>query len=169
MKSLKVKTLTLILLAVFAVVTVNAQKFGHINSQQLLLDSPEVKAADTQLETYQNTLVEKGKKMVADFETEYTQYMTEASGKTLSPVQMQTKEAALAEKQQAIQKYEIEVQQKLGMKREELYKPIIDKINVAIEAVGKEGGYTMIFDTATGALVHAVDSENLLEKVKAKL
>lgn len=163
------KTLALIFFAMIAGMSLSAQKFGHINSQQLLLDSPEVKAADGQLETYQNTLVEKGKKMVAEFEAEYKAYMAEANGKTLSPVQMQTKEAALAEKQQAIQKYEMEVQQKLGMKREELYKPIVDKINIAIEAVGKEGGYTMIFDTATGALLHAVDSENLLAKVKAKL
>jgi len=145
------------------------QKFAHINSQQLLLDSPEVKAADGQLETYQNTLLEKGKQMVADFEAEYNKYMTEVNGNTLSPVQRQSKESALTEKQQAIQKYEVEVQQKLALKREELYQPIIAKINAAIDAVGKEGAYTMIFDTATGALLHAVETENIIDKVKAKL
>lgn len=148
---------------------ITAQKFGHINSQQLLLDSPEVKTADTQLETYQASLLEKGKQMVADFETEYNKYMADVNGNTLSPVERQSREGALSEKQQAIQKYEVEVQQKLGMKREELYQPIIAKINAAIDAVGKEGSYTMIFDTATGALLHAVDSEDLIDQVKARL
>lgn len=163
------KTLLLITFLMMGGLAVNAQKFGHINSQQLLLDSPEVKAADDELKTYQASLLEKGEKMVAEFEAEYKKYMADANSKTLSPVQMQTKEAALAEKQQGIQKYELDMQQKLGMKRDELYKPIVENINIAIEAVGKEGNYTMIFDTATGALLHAVESEDLLLKVKAKL
>lgn len=169
MKKITSNTLFILAIAIFSVSSITAQKFGHINSQQLLLDSPDVKSADAQLESFQKGLVEKGKTMVTAFEAEYKKYVAEANSKTLSPVQMQEKEAALATQQQSIQKYELEVQQKIGMKREELYKPIIEKINNAIKAVGEEGSYTMIFDTATGALLHAVDSENIIDKVKAKL
>jgi len=169
MSTLKLRIASLLVMVLLVVGTTQAQKFGFINSQELLISSPEVKTADEQLEAFQNTLVAKGKTMVTEFEKEYNSYMQEAAGKSLSPVQMQQKEADLTAKQQAIQKYEMEVQQQIGAKREELYKPIIDKINLAIEQVGKEGNYTMIFDAASGALLHAIETENILEKVKAKL
>ena len=39
-----------------------------------------------------------------------------------------------------------------------------------MEKIGKEKGYTMIFDTSVaGAIVHAEDSENILALVKAEL
>jgi len=158
-----------LLVMLFAVASLSAQKFGYVNSQQLLQESPEVKAADTQMETYQKSLMTKGETMVKELEADYNKYMQEASGKTLSPVQMQQREADLTAQQQAIQKYEQEVQEKIYIKREQLLKPIIDKINTAIEAVGKEGGYTMIFDTSTGALLHATESEDVINLVKAKL
>lgn len=169
MNRITIKIASILCFAFLLATVAVGQKFGHINSQMLLLESDEVKAADAQIETFQNQMLEKGKKMVANFETEYQQYMQEANSKTLSPVQMQAKEAALQEKQQAIQKYEVEMQQKVGMKREELLQPIIERINTAIEAVGKEGSYTMIFDTASGAVLHALDTEDVIDKVRAKL
>lgn len=165
----KMKIVGVLMMFAFAITSLSAQKFGHINSQELLLESPDIKAADSKLEVFQKGLMDKGQQMVVNFESEYKKLMTEANAKTLSPVQLQAKEAALGEKQKAIQKYELEVKQKLALKREELYSPIVAKINKAIQDVGKEGGYTMIFDSATGALLHAVDSENIMTKVKAKL
>lgn len=149
--------------------TVSAQKFGYLNSQQLLVEFPEVASADKNLETYQKQLLAKGETMVKAFETEYKAYMDMVNNGTLSKVQMQQKEGQLTSKQQEIQKYEVEVQEKLLKKREELYKPILDKVQSAIDAIGKDEGYTMIFDTSTGALLHAVDSEDITSKVKSRL
>lgn len=166
----KYKLLLIALIFVGALSTQStAQKFGYLNSQQLLAESPEVSTADKQLETYQKQLVEKGKSMVTSFETEYKAYMESANAGTLSKVQMQQKEEALAKKQESIQKYEVEVQQKLMTKRESLYKPILDKMQKAIDALGAEENYTMIFDTSTGVLLHAIESEDVTAKVKSRL
>lgn len=148
---------------------VQAQKFGYVNSSQLLVDMPEVKQADSQLESYQKQLVAKGEGMLKTFEANYTAYVQEANTGSLSKVQMQNKEAALATEQQNIQKYEQEVQMKLVQKREELYQPILAKVQTAIDAIGAEENYTMIFDTSTGALLHANSTEDLLTKIKSKL
>ena len=169
MNRITIKIASILCFAILVATSAVGQKFGHINSQLLLLESSEVKAADGQIETFQNKMMEKGKQMVTSFEAEYQSYVQAANSKTLSPVQMQAKESALQEKQSAIQKYEVEMQQKVGMKREELLQPIIEKINTAIEAVGKEGGYTMIFDTASGAVLHAIESEDVIDKVRVKL
>ncbi len=164
------KTIITIMLAAFVMTTTAfAQKFGHINSQQLLVESPLVKAADEKLKTFQEGLIEKGQTMVQTFEADYKQYVSEVDAGGLSKVQMGQREAKLGLAQEAIQKYEVEVQQKIAKKREELYKPILDEAKVAIDAIGAEGNYTMIFDTGTNGLLFAVEGEDLLPKVKAKL
>ena len=163
------KTIITALLAVLVMATGWSQKFGHINSQQLLIESPLVKAADTKIQAYQTELVSKGEAMVKKFEGEYQAYAKAREAGTLSQIQIQQKESGLQATQQSIQKYEVDMQQKLAMKREELYKPILDKVKVAMDAIGKDGGYTMIFDTSTNGLLFAMEGEDLLTKVKAKL
>ncbi len=164
------KTIITFILAAFVMASTSfAQKFGHINSQQLLFESPLVKEADTQIQTYQDGLVNKGKGMVSSFEANYKKYVSEVEAGGLSKVQMSQREAELGKAQQAIQKYEVEVQQKIAAKKEELYKPILDKAKKAIDEVGAEGSYTMIFDTGGNGLLFAVEGEDLLAKVKAKL
>jgi len=158
------------MLAAFAMTsTLFAQKFGHINSQQLLVESPLVKKADGELKIYQDGLIAKGQEMVKDFEAAYNKYVAEVEAGGLNKIQMGQREAELGKSQEAIQKYEVEVQQKIAMKREELYKPILDEAKVAIDAIGKEGNYTMIFDTGTNGLLFAVEGEDLLPKVKERL
>lgn len=156
-------------MAILVVATSWSQKFGHINSQQLLVESPLVKAADDEIEAYQTTLISKGQDMVKAFEADYETYMKDGKAGLLSQIQMQQRESALQATQQSIQKYEQEVQQKLAIKREELYKPILDKVKVTIDEIGKSGEYSMIFDTSTNGLLFAVEGEDLLPKVKAKL
>lgn len=146
-----------------------AQKFGYVNTQELLVSLPEVKAADNELETYQKQLLSIGQGKVAEFEAEYKKYAEDAQKGILSQVQIQAKEAELTQKQEEIQKYEVEVQSQLAAKREELYKPILDKVKNTIDAYGKENGYTMIFDSSAGAILHAMESDNLIGALKAKL
>jgi outer membrane protein len=168
MKNSKKAIITMVM-ALFVVATSWSQKFGHINSQQLLVESPLVKEADLQITAYQNTLISKGEGMVKKFEGEYEAYMADRKAEILNQIQIQQRESALQATQQSIQLYEQEVQQKLAMKREELYKPILDKVKVAIDKLGKSGEYTMIFDTSTNGLLFAMESEDLLAKVKADL
>jgi outer membrane protein len=164
------KTIITFILAAFVMASTSfAQKFGHINSQQLLAESPLVKEADATLKVFQDDLIVKGKAMVKNFEGSYNKYVAQVEAGGLSKVQMTQREAELGASQQAIQKYEVEVQQKIGKKREELYKPILDKAKLAIEEIGKEGSYTMIFDTGGNGLLFAVEGEDILAKVKAKL
>lgn len=164
------KTIITFMLAAFVMTsTAFAQKFGHINSQQLLVESPLVKAADAKLKTFQDGLIGKGQTMVQTFEADYKKYVAEVEAGGLSKIEMGQREAELGKSQEAIQKYEVEVQQKIAKKREELYKPILDEAKVAIDAIGKEGNYTMIFDTGTNGLLFAVEGEDILPKVKVRL
>jgi outer membrane protein len=149
--------------------TAQAQKFGYVNTQELLSNMADMKLADNQLQAFQNDMVSKGEQMVIKFESEYKAYMNEANSGTLSKVQMKQKEDVLVAKQEEIKKYENETQLKVIAKREELYKPIIDRVKTEIEKYGKENGFTMIFDSSSGVIIHAADSENLMPVLKTKL
>lgn len=160
--------LSTLLILSFAMV-MHAQKYGYLNSTQLILIHPEVKAADQKLTNYQNDMLAKGDSMVKVLELNYGKYVEEVNSGTLSKLQMQEREAALGQEQEAIRAYEAEIQASLVKKREELYKPILDAIQKAVQAVGKEEGYTFIFDSSTGVILHASETENVFDKVKAKL
>jgi len=169
MKVSNIRCLTVVAAFLLVAVSVNAQKFGYLNSALLLSELPEIKSADTQLETYQKQLIASGEQMVKSFEAKYQQYAKEANEGLLSQVQMQQKEGELAAEQQKIQQYELEVQNKILAKRETLYQPILDKVKVALDAIGKENGYTMIFDASNGTILHANDSDDVMPLVKARL
>jgi outer membrane protein len=164
------KGLYILLISLFAFSSqVYSQKFGHINSSLLLLEMSEVKAADAALEEYQKTLVSAGEELVKSFQSSYDAYVKEANGGTLSAIQMKKREENLQAENQNIQNYELQVQQLLAKKKEELYTPILDKVRVALKVIGKEKGYTMIFDTSSGMLLHAVESEDVMALVKTHL
>lgn len=146
----------------------NAQKFGHLNSAQLMAELPAIKSADTQLQTYQQQLNKKGEDMVTAFQTAYNDYMGKANSGTISQIQAAEIEADLQKSQLEIQNYQQEVQQKMVTKRQELYEPIFDKVRKVIEDYGKANGYTMIFDSSIGAILFE-DSEDLTEAIKASL
>lgn len=148
---------------------INAQKFGHINSAALLLEMSEVKEADKILADFQNGLIQEGEVMVEKFKKNYEKYVVDANEGLLSAVQMAQVESELQKENQTIQKFEQEVAQKIAMKKEELYSPILNKVREALEVIGKENGYTMIFDTSTGVLLHAIESEDVTSILKTKL
>jgi outer membrane protein len=163
------KTITTLFFAFAIVCSLSAQKFGYVNSAELIRSLPEVKTADAQLESYQKELFTKGEQMVKAFETDYAAYMAKVNSGELSQLQMQKDEARLTAEQQKLQQYEQEVQQLLGQKKQTLYQPILDKVQKVVDQVGKDMGYTMIFDTSGGGLVFVEDGSNLLETIKAKL
>lgn len=161
--------ITSLAMVLLAFSSMHAQKFGHVNSTQIIVALPEVKAADSQLESYQKQLIQKGQDMVKAFETAYQAYGVKANAGELSGVQMQQEEAKLGQQQQAIQKYELEVQQNIAVKREEVYQPILNKVQQVVQEIGEEMGYTMIFDSGSGGLIFVQESDDLMPMVKERL
>jgi outer membrane protein len=166
MKFLSRALFAAILVCSFAV---NAQtlKFGHINSNDLLQMMPEVKTADSSLKTYQKSLEDLNQSMVAEYQTKLKDYQDKAP--TLTPAVKEVKEQELTDLQNRIQAFQGSAQDKLADKKQELYTPILKKAEDAIKAVGKEKGYSYIFDTGAGAVLYSPEGDNIMPLVKAKL
>jgi outer membrane protein len=147
-----------------------AQKYGHLNYGNVLTLMPEVKQADAQLEAFQKELVSKGERMAVEFRGNVAKFMTEQQSGILSPKEQQTKREALEKEQVAIEAYEQEIQRQVNLKREELLKPLTDKLDKAIEAVAKANGFTLVFDTgAFNAVLFGDESIDLFPMVKKEL
>ena len=149
---------------------VNAQKFGHINTGNLLMQMPETKAADSLLKIYQDSLVAIGQVKGKAFQEEISAFAKEYQEGNLTPVVAQKKQTELQQKKDALEALQGEVIDLVGNKREALLAPILDKVQEAINSVGKEGNYTMIFDTSIfNTILFAQESDDLEGIVKKKL
>lgn len=166
-KIFKIGFLLVALLSITA--TMQAQKFGYVHSAAILSEMPDVKVADSNLETLQKKLMEKGEGMVKLLEQDYVTVQQKVAAGELSPKQQEDEVKKLEARQSEILKYEQEMQQKVMVKREELLKPIYDKVNAAIKSVAEEGGYQMIFDASTSILLYADDTVDVSDQVKLKL
>jgi outer membrane protein len=156
-----------ICLALFT--TAMAQNIGHINSQLILSELPEVKAAESNLEAFQTQMQKKGQMMVEDFQKKYQELARKEQQGELSPRQLDEQTKLLKSDEENIQKYEQEMQMQILSKREELLQPILDKINAAIEVVSKQKGYSYIIDLSAGMVLYAQESSDITELVKKEL
>jgi outer membrane protein len=164
------KMIGALLLTVVFACQVEAQKFGHVNTAALLDVMPEVNAADQILSAFQEGLIKGGEAKVTSFEASYKKYVDDRNSGLLSKVQQSDLEASLTKTQQEISQYEQQVQFQVLQKREELLKPILQRLDEAVQAEGKEGSYTFIFDSSVaGALLFAKESDDLLPAVKTRL
>lgn len=144
-----------------------AQKYGHINSADLIKLMPETQKAEASLKAYVKTLENQLGGLEDDYRKKITDY--QAQEKTMVDAIKQTKIQALQHLEQQMQESQAMGQQKIAAKREALFKPILDKAEKAIKAVGKENGYDYIFDTNSGAFVYSKDAHDVMPLVKAKL
>ncbi len=141
------------------------KKTGYVNSQELLSIMPEAQKADTDLKAYMQTLEDQFRTMATEGQNKLKDY--QANEATWTDAVKEVKAKELDDLNNRIQEFQSSADEKIGKKREELYKPLLDKAQTAIKAVGNEGGYDYIFDGS--ALLFANDGENLLPQVKAKL
>jgi outer membrane protein len=166
---MKNKMKKLALLAVFGLLTLgsSAQKFGHINSQELLSLMPERTTAETSLQDYAKGL----ESQLISMQTEY-QSMVENYQNNEESYDDLTKQDKIAEIQgleQRLTTFQQSAQASLQEKEQELLQPILEKAQNAIDVVAEKGKYTYILDSSSGFILYSKDSEDILEKVKLAL
>ncbi len=148
---------------------VNAQvKIAHVNTAEILDAMPDKAKAEKSLEKYYGELQSQLETMAKEYQTKMQDY--EANQATMSNLVKQSKEKEIVDLQTRITQFQANAENEFENKRAELLKPILDKIQNAINAVGKEKGYTYMLDLATGAAVYVGDNAvDATKDVKSKL
>lgn len=163
-----IKTRLMILFAIFnmAVMQANAQKIGYLNTNELLIQMPEVKQADSVL----NQFADEMQKIYAAYVMEYQQKLGDyqKNAASWSEVKRESVETDLGNLQIRISDYEKDSNDKLEAKKEELYGPILESVKAKIKQVGDEGKFTTILDGSAMLYVGA-DAIDILPLVKKKM
>ena len=147
---------------------VNAQsKVAHINVSELLAEMPEMIAAQAELKKLSETYRVDIESSMTELKNKYTQYSNEASAMSEEEnqkraLELQGFEKNIGEAQQA-------AQQELAKKQAELFKPISDKAQAAIEKVAASQGYDYVLDSTQGGGVIIAKGKDLLVDVKQEL
>ena len=156
------------ILFLMAPLAIFAQKFGHLNSADIMPLMPEFKTAQTELENLEKQYTNELQMMESELAKKSEAYEKE---KATLPVNIQQRrEQELQELYGRMQQYYQQSQQELAQASQEKQLAILEKINKAIKEVGVAGGYLYIFDVASGIpYISETLSTNVTAAVKAKL
>lgn len=161
----------IISISVFALLislsAVAQKKIGYINSSELLLLMPERKEAEASLQKEAVALEEQLKTMSSEYQAKVQEYQSKVS--EMSELLKQTKAKEIGDLEQRIQSFQASAQEELQNKEAELLEPILEKARVAVKAVADKNGYSHVFDSASGVVIHAPESDDLLPLVKKHL
>jgi outer membrane protein len=144
-----------------------APKFGHIDSNALLLLMPERKTAETNIQSYAKQLEGQLQAMTQEWEGKVADYQKEE--KSLSDLMRKTKVKEITDLENRIKDFQQTAQEDLQKKEGELLQPMIDKAKKAIEEVAKENKYTYVFDSSMGLLLYSPESDDIMPLVKKKM
>ena len=161
------KVLLTLLVCVGIILSAQAQKFGYLNSNELLAMMPESIEMQEELQTYAKGLESQLSAMQAEYEKKVVEYQQNETSYT--DVIKEDKIREIESIQQRVVEFQKNARQSLSEKEAELFTPIRDKAMIAIDNVAKEGNYTFIFDSGSGSFLYAAESENVLSLVKSKL
>ncbi|MBR0055409.1 MAG: OmpH family outer membrane protein [Bacteroidales bacterium] len=157
----------LLLIAILLVGTtsVKAQKYGHLNGQEIMMQIPGIDSLQIKLDAFQKELQATGEAMLQEFQAKKDLFDKQAG--TMSASVRKVKENELLSLQNNILEFQESAQQDLENKQLELQQPFLDKLTKAIADVAKENGYTYIFDERM--LLYSEGGDNVSVLVKKKL
>ncbi|MDR1055447.1 MAG: OmpH family outer membrane protein [Prevotellaceae bacterium] len=144
-------------------------KFGYINSSELMQAMPDIDSVQKKMEAYGKDLELVIEEMQVEVNKKVDAYQKGEAGwtdavKTAKQTEINDMQRRVQEKMESSQNEYNEESQKLMM-------PILTKARNAITKVGKDNGFTYIFDTSAGALPYMNEAQaiNVLDLVKKEL
>ena len=166
---MKITKYTILTLALASLALADV-KIGYVDSNEIMNNFDEVRQVQANLEKEQRRLESEFNELVFGLDSLKQDY--DRQRLLMSDTRRNEKENEIANKEKSVQKFQLD---KFGPEGEiyriqnELLKPVLAKIDAAIQKVGSERGYDFILDAMSGALLYALDSHNLTEDVMDEL
>ena len=145
-------------------------KIGYVDSNEIMNNFDEVRQVQADLEKEQRRLESEFNELVYSLDSLKQDF--DRQRLLMSDTRRNEKENEILNKEKSVQKFQLD---KFGPEGEiyktqnQLLKPVLAKIDDAIQKVGSDRGYDFILDAMSGALLYALDSHNLTEDVMDEL
>lgn len=148
-----IKKISLAIFFATAMLAASAQKFAYVNSEYILSQIPEYKAAQDQIN---QTSIEWQKEIEGKYSEIDQLYKAYKADEVLLTEEMkQKREAEIQQKEQVVkdlQKQHFGVNGDIFKKRQELVKPIQDKVYNAVQELAEKTNLAIIFDASSDNL-----------------
>ena len=143
-------------------------KFGHLNSQELLVQMPEYKMAIDSLTTMRERYANQEEKLQVEINRKYNDLLEQQS--TLDSLVLQIRFSELQDLQNRLQEFQVTAGQRLRTLEGSLTNAIMDKMQDAVSKVADELDLLYVFDMASGNPIYASEkSINVAPMVRDKL
>ena len=159
----------LILFLMLAPMSLLAQKFGYVNSAEIIQLMPEYAKAIKDVQALEKMYTDEFNSLRTELEKKGTEFEKMQQDSVPENI-LKRRYEDLMHLQQRIQEYAADIQQKLQTAEQEKMIEINNKLQGALDTVGKEGSYVCIFDLAGGIpFINTTLCDDVSAKVKAKL
>lgn len=158
-------------LLILASVVVVGQRFAYIDSDYIMDNIPEFKAAEMEIEQLSIEWQKELEEMFGEIEEMFRSYQAEAP-MLPEEIRRQREEAIVSREQTAkeLQMRRFGRDGELFQKRQELVKPIQDRIYDAVREIANRGNYAVIFDKTGGlTMIYADVRYDLSDEVLQRL
>ena len=148
------KKLLLLIAISFLTLNIQAQKFAYVDTDYILNKIPDFKQAQDKLDALSTDWQKEIENKYADVEKMYRAYQQEQV--LLTTDMKEKREEAIINKEtdaKNLQKKYFGPEGSLYIKRQELIKPIQDKIYDAIQQLSAENKYAIIFDSSSDLIM----------------
>ena len=159
----------LILILMLAPMSLLAQKFGYVNSAEIIQVMPEYAKALKDVQALEKMYTDEFNSIRTELEKKGTEFEKMQQDSVPENI-LKRRYEELMQLQQRLQEYGQEVQANLQKAEQEKMIEINQKLQGALDTVGKEGSYVCIFDLAGGIpFINTTLCDDVTAKVKAKL
>ena len=162
------KIALLVVLFILPLGVMAQSKFAHMNSQDVITVMPEFTKAQADLEALSKQYTEEMQRSEQEFNRKYQELIQQQDSLPRNILERRQKEVQdMAQRQQQFQQ---EAYQAMEKAQQEAMVPIYNKLNEAVQAVGKAEGVVYIFDVARTPVAYiGAESIDVTAKVKAQL
>ncbi len=159
----------LILILMLAPMSLLAQKFGYVNSAEIIQVMPEYAKALKDVQALEKMYTDEFNNIRTELEKKGTEFEKMQQDSVPENI-LKRRYEELMQLQQRLQEYGQEIQQNLQKAEQEKMVEIQTLLRNALDAVGKDGAFVCIFDVAGGVpFINTTLCEDVTPKVKTKL
>ena len=143
-------------------------KFGHMNSQEIITVMPEFTKAQADLDAMSKQYQTEMQRTQEEFTKKYQEFLAQADSLPKNIAERRQKE--LQDMSQRQEQFQQEAYQSMQKAQQDAMTPIYQRLETAVQAVGKAEGVIYIFDMARTPLAYiGAESIDLTAKIKAQL
>ena len=142
-------------------------KVGFVNTAQVWAEYGPAQEATNQFQAAFAGYERELNMLRADYQQQAAQY--EQQMRTMTPEARQTREQQLQNKAVELQQREQELTDLAEQRQNELYNPVLEEIRAVLEEIRVEGGYGLILDAVSNAILVADPALELTQQVLTRL